>query len=120
MRRCASLDIAEEAIPTRDAFTATFDVLESSAVQWAELMRCRECGQFWKVDADLDRLASHAFKLPSAVGWLDFNERPTRAALLVRLLGGTSSERCMQAGCRAAALAARAFCIRHLDTGYKL
>lgn len=122
MCRCASLSTAEEAVPTREAFVATFDRLETSDEQWAELMRCRDCGQVWKVEvhAEYDRRTNHAFKLASIDDWLEFDMTPARAALLLRLLGGTSSTTCMQAGCTARAVANRAFCILHLDTGYRL
>jgi len=120
MCRCASLDAAVEALPTRDAFTTTLDLLEASTTQWAELMRCRDCGQYWKVETGAYRGAEHAFKLSSANDWLVFDERPARAALLTRIHGGTSSQKCMQAGCSARALVNLAFCVQHLETGYKL
>ena len=122
MCRCASLHPAEEAVPTRDAFIRTFELLESSVAQWAELLRCRDCGQLWKVElgAEVDRRPNIAFQVQSADGWLKLDERPLRAALLTRLLGGNSDAKCMQAGCTAPALKQKAFCALHLGLGSRL
>jgi hypothetical protein len=120
MCRCFDLHFAEEAVPTRATFVADFELLESSSEQWAELMRCRTCGQYWKVErgAEADRRTNHAFKLPTADGWQDFDVRPARAELLTRLHGGNSENRCLQAGCQARALSGLVFCVRHANTGY--
>lgn len=97
-------------------------MLETSEEQWAELMRCRDCGQLWKVEsgAEYDHRTNHAFKLVEPDNWLLFDEKPARAALLVHTHGGNSSDKCLQAGCTSRALRNMVFCVRHANTGYSL
>jgi hypothetical protein len=85
-------------------------------------MRCRDCGQHWKVDAggEMDRHSDHAFKIDIASTWRKFDDKPARAALLIRIHGGESLDRCLHVGCSERSLADMVFCVRHANTGYRL
>jgi len=89
----------------------------SSAADGSWTMRCRDCGQAWRVDHFREgRQVALAIKVPSVdtADWSETADREARIRYLERSLGGLSATRCVWQDCPHLALAGIAMCAMHL------
>lgn len=113
--QCNNLNDAEEALPNREEFCSNFELIESKKDQWAELFKCKNCGQFWYVEAgaEMDRRDNMAYKIPYKENWISFNFKPSLSKWYVRFHGGISNSACLQSGCTNKALSNMHLCVVH-------
>lgn len=85
-------------------------------------MRCRDCGQLWRVDPPTALRVSLAIKVTpdQAASWTDAADRAARVRYLERTWGEESAEECVWLGCTRHALQGIAYCVEHLyDQGVR-
>jgi hypothetical protein len=113
--RCARLEDAEEAVPTRERFVEGMTLVEEDTALWSQLLVCSVCGTRWRIEvnAEIDRRANVAFKVPPDTDWRKFDERPGRRSLTIRKAGGLSTKTCHCAGCANRALLGMWICADH-------
>lgn len=90
--------------------------LEQVAVgNWKTLHRCRDCGSFFSVDAWDKYQHQVVAKVSGPSGWeVDADDTDRRKALLLRVRGGLSAERCIWADCAQLRVHGVTYCVDHL------
>lgn len=83
---------------------------------WIRIMRCRDCGQAWRVDEPDKGHVALAIKVPTIdkAAWSADADRAARLRYLERTWGGTGSATCVWQGCPRLALRDVAMCSEHL------
>lgn len=100
---------------SREEFTQSFDLIDQASDLWAELFKCKNCGQYWFVEdrGGYDRNPEYAFKISAPENWKSFDTIPGRKILLTKENGGTSNNNCIWAECKEKALIGKSVCVTH-------
>lgn len=110
--RCDNLP---DALYYEDASKAFFETLdEITTWNWAKLVKCRECGQYWSID-EWDKYQERGIiKILDPETWEALDSTEIRKRLLLKSRGGTENEKCIWAGCEGKQVKGVVLCIEHL------
>jgi hypothetical protein len=98
----------------RLSFEQRLETLGTDDSGWIVIARCRDCGQYWRVDRPDKYSVDLAIKVSRPDAWTDDDDRRVRLEYLRHSYGGEDAHKCVWAGCPNRALKGVAMCAEHL------